>query len=185
MKKIAVIACLLGGIFTSQAQKLNEVKWNVFNTIVITSVELGYEHFVDTDQSVGAQIILNDRFSYATQNSKEGKYKKFKTSSIAANYNFYFGGKDGEHASGYYVSPFLKYRFGSYDHDKNVDGHIQRLETDMNSFILGVGVGYKLVKNDSFTLSPFVNIGRNFSDEVVDQFSGIEFNAGINLGYRF
>ena len=55
----------------------------------------------------------------------------------------------------------------------------------MNSFILGVGVGYKLVKNDSFTLTPFVNIGRNFSQVVVDQFSGIEFNAGINLGYRF
>ena len=59
MKKIAIIACLLGGLFTSQAQKLNEVKWNVFNTIAITSVELGYEFYIDKDQSVVARHITN------------------------------------------------------------------------------------------------------------------------------
>ena len=91
MKKIAIIACFLGGIFSSQAQKLNEVKWNVLNTIVNTSVELGYEHFIDTDQSVGVDLMINDRFSYYGENSKEGKYKKFNTNSVAVNYNFYFG----------------------------------------------------------------------------------------------
>ena len=55
----------------------------------------------------------------------------------------------------------------------------------MNSFIIGVGAGYKFVKNDAFTISPFVNIARNFSDDVIDEFSGIELNAGINIGYRF
>ena len=185
MKKIALIACLLGGIFSSQAQNLNEVKWNVFNTIAITSVELGYEFYIDKDQSVGADLIINDRFSYHSVSNKEGKYKKFNANSVAVNYNFYFGGKEGENASGYFVSPFLKYRFGNYTYDTKIEDVTTRVETDMNSFILGVGVGYKFVKNDAFTLSPFVNIGRNFSQVVVDQFSGIEFNAGINLGYRF
>lgn len=185
MKKIAVIACILGSVFSSQAQKLNEVKWNVLNTIVNTSVELGYEHFIDTDQSVGVDLFINDRFSYFGQNKKEGKYKQFNTNSVAVNYNFYFGGKDGEHASGIYASPFLKYRFGNYKHDEKIGGINQRVETDMNSFILGVGVGYKLVKNDSFTVSPFINIARDFSKEVVDEFSGVEINAGINIGYRF
>ena len=185
MKKIVMLACFLGGFFSSQAQKLNEVKWNVLNTIVNTSVELGYEHFIDTDQSVGVDLMINDRFSYYGENSKEGKYKKFNTNSVAVNYNFYFGGKDGEHASGFYASPFLKYRFGTYDHDIKVGDGILRAETDMNSFILGVGAGYKLVKNDSFTISPFVNIGRDFSKVVVEEFSGIEINAGVNIGYRF
>lgn len=185
MKKLAVLACFLGGIFSSQAQALNEVKWNVLNTIVNTSVELGYEHFIDKDQSIGVDLFINDRFSYFGENKKEGKYKKFNTNSIAVNYNFYFGGKDGEHASGFYASPFLKYRFGDYKFDKKIDGTVHRLETDMNSFILGVGAGYKLVKNDAFTIAPFVNIGRDFSKAVVDEFMGIEINAGINIGYRF
>lgn len=180
-----MLACFLGGIFSSQAQALNEVKWNVFNTIVNTSVELGYEHFIDKDQSIGVDLFINDRFSYAGENKNEGKYKKFNTNSIAVNYNFYFGGKDGEHASGFYATPFLKYRFGDYQHDKKINDVMTRVETDMNSFILGVGGGYKLVKNDAFTVSPFVNIGRDFSQKVVKQFSGIEFNAGINIGYRF
>ena len=71
-----MLACFLGGIFSSQAQALNEVKWNVFNTIVNTSVELGYEHFIDKDQSIGVDLFINDRFSYAGENKNEGKYKK-------------------------------------------------------------------------------------------------------------
>jgi len=81
-----------------------------------------------------------------------------------------------------FVSPFVKYRFGDYKKDIN---SINRVEVDMNSFIVGVGVGYKVVRNDAFVIAPFVNIGRNFSREVTDEFSGIEFNAGINLGFRF
>lgn len=185
MKRIAILTCLLGGTFASQAQALNEVKWNVLNTIVNTSIEVGYEHFIDTDQSIGVDLLLNDRFSYYGQNKKEGKFKEFNTNSVAVNYNFYFGGKEGEHASGFYASPFLKYRFGDYKHDENIGGQNIRVETDMNSFILGVGAGYKLVKNDAFTISPFVNIGRNFRKEVADEFMGIELNAGVNIGYRF
>jgi len=185
MKKIAVLACFLGGIFSSQAQALNEVKWNVLNTIAITSVELGYEHFIDKDQSIGVDILINDRFSYARETKKEGKYKEFSTNSVAVNYNFYFGGEEGQNGAGFYASPFLKYRFGNYKYDKNIGGNDYRLETNMDSFILGVGAGYKLVKNDAFTISPFINIARNFSKDVVDQFSGIEVNAGINIGYRF
>lgn len=185
MRKIAVLACFLGGVFSSNAQALNEVKWNVLNTIVNTSIEVGYEHFIDTDQSIGVDLLLNDRFSYSGENKKDGKFKQFNTNSIGVNYNFYFGGKEGAHASGLYASPFLKYRFGDYKHDEKINDIPVRVETEMNSFILGVGAGYKLVKNDAFTIAPFVNIGRNFSKEVVDEFMGIEVNAGINIGYRF
>lgn len=185
MKKWMTVAAVFAATWVSQAQALNEVKLNIFNTIVNRSVEVGYEHFIDTDQSVGADIMINDRFSYYGESSKQGKYKKFNTNSVAVNYSFYFGERNGEHASGLYVSPFLKYRFGDYDKDVNVNGTTVRKTIDMNSFVLGVGAGYKLVKNDAFTVAPFVNIGRNFSEDVVDEFSGIEINAGITLGYRF
>ena len=185
MKKLVLAVCVLGGALNVQAQALNEVELNIFNTIVNQSVEIGYEHFIDQDQSVGVDLMINDRFSYYGQNKKEGKFKQFNTNAIAVNYSFYFGGKEGEHASGFYAQPFLKYRFGDYEHDVKTESGYVPATTDMNSFIIGVGAGYKLVKNDAFTISPFVNIARNFSDDVIDEFSGIELNAGINIGYRF
>lgn len=184
MKKLAIGICALTTSVNAQAQALNEVELNIFNTIVNQSIEIGYEHFIDRDQSVGVDLLINDRFSYYGQNKKADKFKQFNTNAIAVNYSFYFGGNDDEHASGMYVQPFMKYRFGDYEYaDKNDNFQIK--ETDMNSFILGVGVGYKLVKNDAFTVAPFVNIARNFKEEVADQFMGVELNAGINIGYRF
>lgn len=186
MKRLASVVCALIGTANVQAQALNEVELNIFNTIVNQSIEIGYEHFIDQDQSIGVDLMINDRFSYFGQNKKADKFKQFNTNAIAVNYSFYFGGKEGEHASGFYAQPFLKYRFGDYEHAEEVaKGVYQNKTTDMNAFILGVGAGYKLVKNDAFTVSPFINIGRNFSDEVIDEFAGIELNAGINIGYRF
>lgn len=186
MKRLLLAVCALVGTANAQAQALNEVELNIFNTIVNQSVEIGYEHFIDQDQSIGVDLLINDRFSYYGQNKKANKFKQFNTNAIAVNYSFYFGGKEGEHASGFYAQPFLKYRFGDYEQDKKVaEGQYDRFKTDMNAFILGVGAGYKLVKNDAFTVSPFVNIGRNFSQEVSDEFMGVELNAGINIGYRF
>ncbi|UUV22483.1 autotransporter outer membrane beta-barrel domain-containing protein [Flavobacterium sp. CBA20B-1] len=186
MKRLALAVCALGSTLGVQAQALNEVELNIFNTIVNQSVEIGYEHFIDQDQSIGADLLINDRFSYYGQNKKEGKFKQFNTNAIAVNYSFYFGGKEGEHASGFYAQPFLKYRFGDYEHDVEIaQGVYQRQTVDMNSLIIGVGGGYKLVKNDAFTVAPFVNIGRNFKQEVADEFMGVELNAGINIGYRF
>lgn len=187
MKKIALFAGILFAGLQANAQALNEAKWNVLNTIVQQSVEVGYEHFIDINQSIGAEVMINDRFSYFVENKKEGNRKKFNTNSIAANYSFYFGSDSGEHASGVYVQPFLKYRFGTYDverHDKTTNQYKME-KVDMNSLILGIGCGYKLVRNDAFTVAPFVNIGRNFSSEVSNEFWGVELNAGINIGYRF
>lgn len=181
MRKLLVLAVLFGGTLTAQAQAVNEVKINILNTIISASVELGYEHFIDRDQSVGVDLMLNDRFSYYPESKSKGK--KFNTNSIAANYNFYFGGKDNENGSGYSVSPFVKYRFG--DFEEYGDTPEITVETDMDSFIIGVGVGYKWVRNDSFAVQPFANIGRNFSNDVNDRFMAVEFNAGIALGYRF
>ena len=187
MKRLLLTVCALVGTANAQAQALNEVELNIFNTIVNQSVEIGYEHFIDKDQSVGVDLLINDRFSYYGQNKKERKFKQFNTNAIAVNYSFYFGGKEGEHASGFYAQPFLKYRFGDYERDAKAPEGVtpERITVDMNSFIIGVGAGYKLVKNDAFTVSPFVNIGRNFNEDVAKEFMGVELNAGINIGYRF
>jgi hypothetical protein len=174
MKKLFYITLLLPLAAISQTK--NEVKLNILNTIVLGSVEVGYERFIAGDQSIGIEVFINDRFSYSEEKPRRGK--EFNTNSVMLSYNFYFS---EERSSGYYISPFFKYRFGNHEEVK--DGI--KVKTDMDSPILGLGAGYKWIWRDKFTVAPYANIGRNFSNDVNDRFSAVEINAGIGIGYRF
>lgn len=182
MKKI-VFALICVATFNfghaQNAEKYNEIKLNIANTIAIASVEFGYERFLDEHQSIEGAILINDRMNY---HSEKGS-RNFDTNSFKIGYNYYFGEEYA--ASGLYVNPFLKYRSGEFSEDAPDAEFNGSLITDMDSFIIGLGTGYKWNFNDTFVLGPFINIGRNFSDEVKDRFSAIEFNAGFNIGYRF
>lgn len=155
----------------------NEVKINIANTIIIGSLELGYEHFLDQNQSLGAEVMFMDRFAYA---SDRGDGQNFKATSLVLAYNYYFVTETDP--SGFYVHPFLKYRDGTFT---EVDENSTVQVTDMNSFIIGFGVGYKWVHNEKFALGPYVTIARGFNEEVSDRFDPVEFNAGFSVGFRF
>ena len=159
----------------------NELKLNIANTIAIASVEFGYERFLGNDQSFEAIILFNDRINYHSESGS----RKFNTTSFKLGYNYYFG-KDAL-GSGIYANPFIKIRTGEFEENKVLEGNDtpRTVETDMDSFIVGLGGGYKWNFNNKFVLGPFVNIARNFSEEVKDRFSAIEFNAGFQIGYRF
>ena len=173
MKKIAM-TLLLFSLFQLQAQELpkNEVKWNIAGTIVFASVELGYEYFLDNHQSVGAEVHINDVYNFSVGR----QVKDFNTNSFQLTYNYY----TGDEASEFVISPMLKFRFGDYQ--KSADYPI----IDMNSFILGIGLGYKWNLNNKFVFGPYASIGRNFSQTVNDEFDiPIEFSGGFGIGYRF
>lgn len=184
MKKI-IFSCLILLVgkagFSQSAEKQNEIKLNIANTIAIASVEFGYEKFLDYHQSIEGVILLNDRMNY---HSEKGS-REFSTTSFKLGYNYYFG--EDNAASGLYINPFAKYRSGEFTQDTVLEGgNSQGIEvTDMNSFIIGLGAGHIWNFSDTFVIGPFLNIGRNFSEEVRDRFSAIEFNAGLNIGYRF
>jgi len=180
MKKILFSLILMAVAHTGYSQtadKQNEVKLNIANTIAIASVEFGYERFLDYHQSIEGVILINDRINYHSESGS----RDFQTTSFKLGYNYYFG--EDYPASGLYVNPFLKYRSGEFE--QNISDVEGVSITDMNSFIIGIGSGFKWNFNDTFVLGPFINVGRNFSDEVKDRFSAIEFNAGFNVGYRF
>ena len=172
MKNLCLTLLALAGL-SAHSQYKSEVKFNIANIITIASVEVGYEYFLDDNQSLGAEIHFNDRFSYY----KETATEKFNTTSILVNYNYYF---NPEEPASFYAFPFLKYRFGSYKYDDPLKENI-----DMNSFIIGLGIGYKWAWNDKFTLAPYASIARNFSSKISDEFTSIEANGGISIGYRF
>ena len=65
MKKMfftIAMALLSVGAF-AQTYK-NEAKINILNVIVRPSIELGYEYYLDENQSVDAELMFLDRFSY-------------------------------------------------------------------------------------------------------------------------
>lgn len=78
MKKTILGLLVFAGAFSAHAQYKSEVKFNIANVIAIESVEIGYEYFLDDNQSIGAELHINDRFSYNT----EKKGKKFDTNSF-------------------------------------------------------------------------------------------------------
>ena len=151
----------------------NEVKLNILNVIVRPSIELGYEYYLDDNQSVDAELMFLDRFSYWSKNGG-----KFSATSFKVGYNYYFDSSD---AVGFYLNPFLKTRFGKFTEEK--DG--ADVETKLNAFTIGVGVGYTWVFNSKFVVAPYANSGRNFSKPVNERFWAVEPNAGVRLGFRF
>ncbi|EIM74570.1 secreted protein [Nitritalea halalkaliphila LW7] len=176
MKKfVAVVALFLSCSFLAQAQdQIGEAKINFLNTILLGSVELGYEHFIAPDQSLSAEIHINDRFAYRTQSGD----RNFNATSILVAYNFYF---DNDGQTGFYLFPFIKYRFGDFT---EVEGTSLEV-TSLNGFFLGLGAGYKWVFDNKFAVGPFVNISRGFGEDSNERFSPVEFKAGLSVGYRF
>lgn len=179
MKKIILIFLLLGTVYGANAQNKNEIKLNILNTIVLGSIEVGYEHFVDSiqSQSIGVEFLINDRFSYYPDGNNG---KEFNANSYLVSYNFYF--VQGRDLSSFYISPFFKYRSGTYQ-ERDENDIIQ--EMNINSAMIGIGAGYKWVFNGQLALGPYVNIARGFNKETADRFNAVEVNAGFSIGYRF
>lgn len=177
MKKILLIifAIILSLKLTAQEFPNNEIKLNIANVIAIASVEVGYEYLFDYNQSIDAEILINDRINFYDETNS----KKFNTNSFKLGYNFYFGTENP--GSGLYFNPFLKYRFGDFEEETNFG----EITTDMNTFIVGLGSGYKWNFSNSFIIAIYGSVGRNFSDEIKERFSAIELHGGLGIGYRF
>lgn len=153
----------------------NEVKVNFLNLIMFGSFEVAYERYLSEDHSLEFKTFINDRFGFNSE--KDGD--KYKTNSVQAAMNFYFGkGESGR----FFLFPLAKIRFGDFEETNDAGA---KVTTDMTAFILGAGAGYKWELSKNFAFGPYASVARNFSDDVADKFSGIEFNAGFNLGYRF
>lgn len=166
---------LISAAVNAQAVDLqrSEVKWNIANTILYASVEVGYEYFLDSNQSIGAELLINDVYNFNIGRQA----KDFNTNSFQLSYNYYTGSENG---SGFVISPLVKFRSGDYQKSA-IDPVI-----DMDSFILGIGGGYKWNFSNKFVFGPYFSIARNFNEEVNDEFNTpIEFSAGFGVGYRF
>lgn len=178
--KKAFFLIVLTVLFSKQAEaqtdfKKHEINYNISNTILIESVELGYKYFFSDNQAVGANILINDRPSYRSESGSN----RFNTHGLQIHYNYFFG--DYTPGTEFYIQPYAQYRFGNFKDYKN--GFKDKV--NMNSLSIGLGGGYIWSFSDSFIIGLHANLGRNFSSTVKDRFSAIEYNTGLLLGYRF
>lgn len=176
----SILLILLAFLFSVQAKaqadfKKHEINYNIFNTILVESVELGYKQFLSDNQAVGVTLLINDRPSYRSESGSN----RFDTHSIQIHYNYFFG--DFVSATEFYIQPYAQYRIGNFKDYK----YGLKEEIDMNSLLIGLGGGYIWGFSEGFIIGIHANLGRNFSSDVKKRFSAIEYNTGILLGYRF
>ena len=177
MKKIVLAVILLvfsAKTFAQDDYPKHQVNLNILNVIWLSSVELGYEHYVAFNQSIEGELFINDQYSFFFKKSGE----KYNCTSFKLGYNYYF---DLDGNSGPYINPFIKTRFGKFTYADEVT------KVNMNSFIVGLGAGYQFIYNDTFVIAPYANIARNFGKEVNgdSKFWAVEPNLGIKIAYKF
>jgi len=166
MKKLLIVIAILTASFT-QAQQ--EIKIDIFDALVLKTVEVSYEKYIDDTSSFGISALINFEktnadFKYNEKRALTPYFRHYFTTEN--NWNFFGEG-------------FFSLNFG--EKEMKVLGAPSTFE-DYTDGALGVAVGLKYVSEGGFTVDVYGGAGRNlFSDNspiVVPR-------AGVNVGWRF
>jgi len=145
----------------------HEVKLNIGQFLVTTTLELGYEYYLNTDTSIGGTIYFN-----GTSTDYNGNF------GIGPNLRAYFG---FEPKSGLFVEVFGLYYTGE---DDEVSDNLSDRNYDYSIIALGLGSGYKwATRSQKFTIELNGGLGRNINPE--DFQDDFMFRVGLSLGFRF
>ncbi|WP_405400521.1 DUF3575 domain-containing protein [Maribacter sp. Asnod2-G09] len=146
----------------------HEVKLNIGQFLVTTTVELGYEYYINEDTSIGGTMYFDGKAT--DYNGNFG---------IGPNLRAYFGYGP---KSGLFAEVFGLYYTGE---DDDVDtATLGSRNYDYSTIALGLGGGYKwATRSQKFTIELNGGLGRNINPE--DFQDDFMFRAGLSLGYRF
>lgn len=159
--------------------KSNEIKLNVFNTLIFKSVDVTYEYLLNDASAVGLSFFANMNNEF---NDGPNYNEKI---AVTPYYRHYFSRK---YAMGFFMEAFgmfntqeietiYYYPESDYESNTGID--------QSNNFALGFALGGKFVSSRGFIFEFFGGIGRNLftsSDYISTEFVP---RLGINLGYRF
>jgi hypothetical protein len=191
MKKLFLLLLLPVLSFAQEQERkvaTGELKTNLFDLVVGSSVNLGYEYFFKGNQSLQLDATAFDTYSYIDAGYMENN----NLFSVQASYNIYFS-KSKEH-HGFVFYPFAKYRTGTQEVDDlwfyNSATGISSVSTrdfDLSGFEVGFGLGHKWLFNDKISLGVGSQLGRNLNSdrEFRDNYSALNFKANVTLGVRF
>jgi hypothetical protein len=191
MKKLFLLLLLPVLSFAQEQERkvaTGELKTNLFDLVVGSSVNLGYEYFFKGNQSLQLDATAFDTYSYIDAGYMENN----NLFSVQASYNIYFS-KSKEH-HGFVFYPFAKYRTGTQEVDDlwfyNSATGISSVSTrdfDLSGFEVGFGLGHKWLFNDKISLGVGSQLGRNLNSdrEFQNNYSALNFKANVTLGVRF
>ncbi|WP_282048533.1 DUF3575 domain-containing protein [Maribacter aquivivus] len=146
----------------------HEVKLNIGQFLVTTTIEFGYEYYINEDTSIGGTLYFDGKST--DYNGNFG---------IGPNLRAYFGYGP---KSGLFAEVFGLYYTGDDDDEdtENLGGR----NYDYSTVALGLGGGYKwATRSQKFTIELNGGLGRNINPE--DFQNDFMFKAGLSLGYRF
>jgi hypothetical protein len=204
MKRIIILLVLAVLSTKSFAQKdslinskKNEIKWDIFNTILITSkskknaFQFFYERFLNRqNHSIQVSVAINDKYGFWDQYSffdgerfiSHDTYSK----SISLGYNFLFPFKNN--FSSFSFFPLIK---GSFQKDLINDPKLLNLNKVIeNRFSIagGLGVANKWIWMDKLSYQIFVTGSKSILKakskyQIIE--NRFEPKVGVNLGFRF
>ncbi|WP_396633043.1 DUF3575 domain-containing protein [Maribacter sp. R86514] len=146
----------------------HEVKLNIGQFLVTTTVELGYEYYINEDTSIGGTLYFDGKST--DYNGNFG---------IGPNLRAYFGYGP---KSGLFAEVFGIYYTGENDDEDTAN--LGNRNYDYSTIALGLGGGYKwATRSQKFTIELNGGLGRNINPE--DFQDDFMFRAGLSLGYRF
>jgi len=145
----------------------HEVKLNIGQFLVTTSLEFGYEYYINEDTSIGGTLYFDGKAT--DYNGNFG---------IGPNLRAYFGYGP---KSGLFAEVFGLYYTGEDDVDSE---NLGDRNYDYSTIALGLGGGYKwATRSQKFTIELNGGLGRNINPE--DFQNDLMFRAGLSLGFRF
>lgn len=166
---LLLISFTLSSFAQAYQNNLNnhEIKFNIGQFLVTSSVESSYEYFLNEDTSVGGTIYFNgDATAY---NGNFG---------IGPNVRAYFGYAP---KSGFFAEVFGLYYTGE---DEEVSQNLGARDFDYSTTAIGLGAGSKwTTRSQRFVLEINGGLGRNINPE--DFQNDFMFRAGLSLGFRF
>lgn len=191
MKKLCLLLMLPFVSFAQEKEAktaTGEIKSNLFDLVVGSSINVGYEYFLKGNQSLQVDVTAFDTFSYLDA----GYMEKNNLFSLQASYNIYFSKSKNHH--GFVFYPFAKIRTGTQEIEEywfydttTGNSSTSTREFDLSGFEIGFGLGHKWLFNDRISLGVGSQLGRNLTsnNEFRDNYSDLNFKANVTLGVRF
>ncbi len=189
---LILISCLLlsSMVFSQETTnedkpKHHEIKANAFNLIIFKSVDFSYEYLIDSESSVGLDLLFNLQDNDDIDDI--GAYYNEKMA-ITPFYRRYFSSK---YAWGFFIEAFAMYNVqddydGYYVYDDNTGyGNYVYTEDSSNNFAVGMSVGGKFVSRKGFAFEFYGGVGRNLTTSNNDIGTELVPRLGVNFGYRF
>jgi len=168
MKK-TIALLLFALVFKISAAQTNEIKVDIFDILALLSLDVSFEHQLNSESSIGVSALFN----FADSESSFRYQEEFVLTPYYRQMLFTRGNMN------YYGEFFGAYNTGKIDEKDWVIGE----DPDYSDFAFGLGFGGKYVSINGFVADIHIGIGRNLFN--TSESPDVIPRVGIAIGKQF